>query len=156
MTFLAGQKVRASDLNAITFGMEQGGWTISANLAISTPTLINNWVQFSGETIVGISHSSGVFTVTQGGLYNINLSIRFSASTADRYCFIAGTGTTDTWAKSSVSSGATGLNVSCSVTKRIAAGGNIRMYGYTGAAANAVHESAGDLVTGCTIYYAGP
>jgi hypothetical protein len=159
MAFTAGQKIRASDLNNITFGIEQGEWTILANLALAAPTLINNWTPYVGTnpaTIAGISHSSGVFTVTRGGIYNINLSIRFSAATADRYCFICGGSASDIWAKSSTPSSASGVNVSCSVSKRLAAGANIRMYGYSGAASNAIHESGAELVTGCTIYYSGP
>ncbi|UOZ10551.1 hypothetical protein [Amycolatopsis sp. WQ 127309] len=159
MAFFAGQKLRASDLNNITFGAEQGEWTILANLALSTPTLINNWTPYVGTnpaTISGISHSSGVFTVTRGGIYVTSLAIRYSATTADRYCFIAGTGSSDIWAKSSTPSAASGINTSCAVTKRIAAGGTIRMYGYAGSATNAIHESGAELVTGCTIYYAGP
>ncbi len=155
----AGQKIRASDLNNITPGTEQGEWTISANLAIGTPTLINNWTPWTGAnpaTVAGISHSSGVCTVTLGGLYNINLAVRFSSATADRYCFIVGSGTSDVWSKSSTASAATGLNVSCSVTKRIAAGGAIRCYAYSGSSSNAVHEAGTDLVTGVTIYRLGP
>jgi hypothetical protein len=159
VAFTAGQKLRASDLNNITPGYEQGEWTILANLAIGTPTLINNWTPYVGvnaATIAGISHSSGVFTVTLGGIYACSLGIRFSAATADRYCFIAGTGSSDIWIKSSTASAATGLNVSCAVTKRLAAGAAIRMYGYSGAASNAIHESGAELVTGCTIYRLGP
>jgi hypothetical protein len=149
----AGQKIRASDLNTITPGNEQGEWTIAANLAIGTPTLINNWSAWSGATIAGISHSSGVFTVTDGGIYTISLSIRFSATAAGgHYCFITGV-STEIWAKSS-ETGTT--NVACTATKRIAAGGTIRCYGYSSPGSNAVHEQAGDLVTGVTIYRLGP
>ena len=152
----AGQKIRASDLNNITAGNEQGEWTISADLGIGTPTLINNWTPFSGATVSGISVSAGVFTVTAGGIYVISLSCRFSAATADRYCFISGSAVTPVWAKSSTASSASGLNVSCAVTKRIAAGGTLRCYAYSGAASNVTHESAGDLTTGVTIYRLGP
>lgn len=149
----AGQKIRASDLNAITAGNEQGEWTISASLAIGTPTLINNWTPFTGATIAGISHSSGVFTVTAGGIYTIAFSVRFSTVTADMYTFIAGTGTGDTWFKNSQTGAA---NCGVSGTKRIAAGGTIRCYAYAGSAKNAIHEAVGDLCTGVSIYRLGP
>lgn len=149
----AGQKIRASDLNAITAGNEQGEWTIAANLAIGTPTLINNWTAFSGATVAGISHSSGVFTVTAGGIYAIAFSWRGSTATGDQYAFIAGTGTGDTWFKNS--NGAT-PNTAVAGTKRIAAGGAIRCYAYASSAKNAIHEAVGDLCTGVTIYRLGP
>jgi hypothetical protein len=151
--FSIRQKLRVVDLDNITAGIEQGEWTISANLAIGTPTLINNWTPFSGATIAGISHSAGVFTVPLGGVYLCALSMRFSNATADKYCFIAGTGTTDTWWKSGQSAAA---NISVAGPKRIAAGGAVRFYGYAGSASNAIHENAADLVTGCAIYRLGP
>lgn len=157
MAFYAGQKLRASDLNNITPGYEQGEWTILANLGLGTPTLINNWTPYVGTnpaTIAGISHSSGVFTVTLGGIYNINLSIRYSAGSGDKYCFINGTGSSDIWAKDSISG--TIVNASCSVSKRLLAGATIRMYGYSSAGGNAIHESGAELVTGCSIYRIGP
>lgn len=158
MAFTAGQKLRASDLNNITFGIEQGEWTILANLTVTTPTLINNWTPYTGATVSGISHSSGVFTVTRGGIYNIALSCRFGGgATTDRYAFIAGTGSSDIWFKSSTPVSASGVNCSAAGSKRIAAGGTIRMYAYAGTATtNVTHESGAELVTGCTIYYAGP
>lgn len=157
MAFTAGQIVRASDLNNITPGYEQGEWTISANLAIGTPTLINNWTPWVGAypaTIAGISHSSGEFTVTLGGLYAIAFGWRGSTVTADTYAFITGAGGgSDVWFKNSQTGAA---NVGVSGTKRIPAGGKIRCYAYAGSAKNAVHESATDLVTGVTIYRLGP
>jgi hypothetical protein len=155
MTFLAGDDATADALNRMCPGYEQGEWTISADLALGTPTLITNWTPYTGATVSGISVAAGVFTVGVGGLYTTTLGVRFSASTADRYCFIAGTGTTQTWIKSSTPSSASGLNTSCAITKRVPAGGTIRCYAYSGAAANATHESAGDLVTGVTIYRLG-
>ncbi|MGW4525195.1 hypothetical protein [Amycolatopsis sp. NPDC004378] len=156
----AGQKIRADDLNNITPGSEQGEWTISANLAIGTGTLINNWTPWIGSnpaTIDGISHSAGVFTVTRGGIYLISLAVRFVSSTTDRYCMITGSGgLTDQWAKSSTPSAAGGLNVSCSVPKRIAAGGTFRCYAFVTTTTNATHESGSDLVTGVTAYRLGP
>ena len=80
-----------------------------------------------------------------------------NVATTDKYCFIAGASASDVWAKSSTPTSNTGLNVSCTVTKRIAAGGTIRMYGYAGVAVTKLkHEAGTDLVTGCTIYRAGP
>jgi hypothetical protein len=151
--FRIRQKLRVAELDNITVGIEEGEWTIAANLAISTPTLINNWTPFPGANITGISHAAGVFTVTEGGVYLPSLSVRFSNATADKYCFIAGTGTGDTWWKSGQSAAA---NASVCGPKRIAAGGEIRFYAYAGSASNAIHESAADLVTGCAIYRLGP
>lgn len=161
MSFYAGQKLRASDLNNITPGYEQGEWTILANLTITTPTLINNWTPYVGTnpaTIAGISHSSGVFTVTLGGIYAVALSCRMGGgATTDRYCFIAGTGSSDIWFKSSTPVSASGVNVSCAGTKRLLAGATIRMYAYAGTATtNVTHESGSELTTGCTIYRLGP
>lgn len=153
--WVAGDDLTAVDLNKACGGYEKGEWTISANLALGTPTLINNWIPFTGATIAGISHSAGVFTVGVGGTYAISFGWRSSAATADRYAFIVGTGTTDVWNKNSVSSAASGLNCAVSVEKQIAAGGTIRCYAYSGAAANAIHETASDLVTGVTIYRLG-
>lgn len=136
-------------------GYEKGVWTIAADLAIGTPTLINNWTPYAGATNLGITVNAGVFTVGVGGEYLIALSMRFSSATADRYCFIAGSGTTQTWAKSSTPLSATGLNVSCAVPIPIAAGGQFRCYGYSGSASNATHEAGGDLITGVSVYRLG-
>lgn len=155
MAFLAGDDATADAINRMCPGYEQGEWTIAADLAIGTPTLINNWTPYTGATVQGIAVASGVFTVGVGGLYTISLSCRFTASTADRYCFISGSGVTPVWIKSSTAQAATGLNTACAVTKRVAAGGTIRCYAYSGAAANVTHEAAGDLVTGVTIYRLG-
>lgn len=156
MSFTAGQKVRASDLNNITPGIEQGEWTILANLALGTPTLINNWTPWVGTNpaiIAGISHSSGVFTVTLGGIYMCAVSARGSTATADMYAFIAGASASDVWYKDSQSGAA---NVAASGPKRIAAGGTVRFYIYAGSAKNAIHESGTDMVTSCSIYRLGP
>lgn len=157
MAFTAGQRLTAAMLNDITVGSEQGEWTIAANLLIGAPSLINNWVPFTGAVIKGITHSAGVFTVgPAGGLYTVSLACRFTAATADRYCFVVGTGTTDTWTKSSVGSSATGLNTSVAITKRVPPNGQIRCYAYAGVASSVTHETASDLVTGVTIVREGP
>lgn len=153
MAFRVRQKLTAALLNNITPGIEQGEWTIAANLAIGTPTLINNWTAFSGGTIDGITHSAGVFTCPLGGSYLISLSVRFSNATNDKYAFIAGTSALDTWFKNSTNGSA---NVGVTGAKRVAAGGQIRCYAYSGTASNAVHEQAADLTTGVTIYRLGP
>jgi hypothetical protein len=156
MAFYSGQKLRASDLNNITPGYEQGEWTILANLAIGTPTLISNWTPYVGTnpaTIAGISHSSGVFTVGLGGLYACAFSWRGSTATADMYAFICGTGSSDIWFKNSQTGAA---NVGVAGTKRLLAGAAIRFYAYAGSAKNAIHESGSELSTGCSIYRLGP
>lgn len=155
MPFLAGDDATADAFNRACPGYEQGEWTISADLAIGTPTLITNWTPYSGATIQGIAVASGVFTVGVGGLYSIDLAIRFSAATADRYCFIQGATTGFAWTKSSTAQAATGLNVSCGIRKRLPAGATIRCYGYSGVGSNATHEQASDLITGVTIYRLG-
>ncbi len=154
MAFLAGQDLTAEMLNDITPGIEQGEWTIAANLPLATPTLINNWTPFPGAIVDGIVHNAGVFTVTRGGIYDITLSIRFSATAAGgHYCFITGV-PTEIWVKSAE----TGVvNASCAIAgKRIQAGGTIRGYGYSSPGSSAIHESGADLVTGITIYRKGP
>lgn len=155
MAALAGDDLAADALNRMVPGYEQGEWTIAADLAIGTPTLINNWTPYAGATIQGIALAAGVFTVGIGGQYLISLACRFSAATADRYCFIQGASTGFTWTKSSTPQGATGLNVSCAVNKRIPAGGTIRCFAYSGVGSNVTHEAASDLVTGVTIYRLG-
>lgn len=159
MAFLAGDDATADAINRMCPGYEQGEWTLPASpagdVAIGTPTLINNWTPYAGATIQGIAVAAGVFTVGVGGIYTVTLSVRFTAATADRYCFISGSGVAPIWVKSSTPSSASGLNVSCSITKRIAAGGTLRCYAYSGAASNATHEANGDLVTGVTIYRQG-
>jgi hypothetical protein len=153
MVFRIRQKLTAALLDNITAGYEQGEWTIAANLAIGTPTLINNWTAYAGATVTGISHAAGVFTVTEGGIYAISLSVRFSNATNDKYAFIAGTSSLDTWFKNSSNGSA---NVGVTGVKRVAAGGAIRCYAYSGTASNAIHEQASDLTTGVTIYRLGP
>lgn len=151
MAFATGQELNAADLDDITSGIEGGEWTIAANLAIGTPTLINNWTAVG--SVAGITHSSGVFTCPRGGLYAVSFSVRFSNATNDKYVFVAGTSALDTWFKNAAGSVA---NCGVSGTKRISAGGAIRCYAYSGTASNAVHENATDLVTGVTIYRLGP
>jgi hypothetical protein len=127
-----------------------GEWLISGSLAIGTPTLINNWVARSGITPNGVSHSAGVFTSTFNFVYTIAFGWRGSTATADTYAYIAGTGATgDVWFKNSQSGAA---NVGTSGSRRVGAGGNIRLYAYAGSAKNAVMETVGDSVTGVTIY----
>lgn len=155
MAVLAGDDLAADALNRMVPGYEQGEWTIAADLAIGTPTLINNWTPYAGATIQGIALAAGVFTVGIGGQYLISLACRFSAANADRYCFIQGAAAGFTWTKSSTAQAATGLNVSCAINKRIPAGGTIRCFAYSGVGSNVTHESASDLVTGVTIYRLG-
>ncbi|RSD26343.1 hypothetical protein [Amycolatopsis eburnea] len=156
MGFLAGDDAVADLINRACGGYEQGKWTINADLALGTPTLINNWVPYigtSGQVNSGISVAAGVFTVGVGGEYFISLSVRHSATAAGgHYCFIAGSGTTQTWSKSS-ETGA--LNTSCAVSMKIPAGGNFRCYGYSSPGSNATREGASDLVTGVAVYRLG-
>jgi hypothetical protein len=76
----------------------------------------------------------------------MSLNVRFSNTTADKYCLVCGTApTTDTWFKDGQSGAA---SVGCGGPKYLAAGSTIRCYAYAGSASNAIHESAGDMVTG--------
>lgn len=132
-----------------------GDYTISGALAIGTPTLINNWITWSGGvTPVGISHSSGTFTVTKAGLWDIRMSCRFSNATADKYCFLVpASATTPIKAKSAAGSVA---NVgTASMLHRFAASGTFRAYAYAGSASNVINETAGDMVTGIQAYRIG-
>lgn len=153
MGFLAGETLTAAKLNAAVPGLEQGEWTIAADLAIGTPTLINNWTPYPGATVDGITVVAGVFTVGIGGEYNIGLATRFSATAAGgHYCFIAGAGANPIWTKSSE---AGTVNTSCSITKRIPAGGTFRCYAYSSPGSNVTKENGADLVTGVTAYRLG-
>lgn len=157
MGFLAGDDATAELINRACGGYEQGKWTISADLALGTPTLINNWTPYSGtsgQINSGISVAAGVFTVGIGGEYLIELALRLSATAAGgHYCFIAGSGTTQTWTKSSDPGGS--LNISCAVSMKLPAAGNFRCYGYSSPGANATREGASDLVSGVSVYRLG-
>lgn len=144
--------VVVADLSGATPG---GEWTISAPLAIGTPTLINNWTPFGGITPVGISHSAGTFTLTNGGVWDISLSCRWSNATADKYCFITGAAALTPILYKSASSTVANTG-SAAGPHRFAAGGQFRCYGYAGSASNVDHENVNDLVTGVTAYWRGP
>lgn len=156
MAFLAGDDLAAEALNRAVGGYEQGKWTISADLAIGTPTLINNWVPYTGtpgQIISGISVAAGVFTVGIGGEYLISLGTRHNGvASGGHYCFITGSGVNPIWSKSSESGT---VNCSCAVSMKIAAGGTFRCYAYSSPGTNVTRENGVDLVTGVSVYRLG-
>lgn len=124
--------------------------------SIGTGTLLTQWS--ANGTPNGVSHSAGVFTVTEAGLYTLSLNVRFTSVglvSADRYIWIAGAATNDIWAKAS--SAGQNFNLSCTTTKRLVAGQQIRTYAYIGTGTTTVsRESAsGDVVPGMNIYKVG-
>lgn len=124
---------------------------IAADVAIGTPTLITNMTVVN-TALVGITHSAGVWTVQQPGWLNITFSVRFSNTTVDKYAFIAGTGTNDVWGKDSTNGSA---NTQATCQRYLTAGAQFRCYAYSGAAANATHESGADNITGMQATWLG-
>jgi hypothetical protein len=117
----------------------------AGTLAVPIGTkLIDNWV--ANGSISGISVASGVFTVSEGGLWHIDTSVRLAGgnSTSTRYLIICGTSLTDTWYKNSTGAA---LNIAVSGTKRLTAGATFRIYCYIdGAAGTLQRESSSDLL----------
>lgn len=114
-------------------------------------TLLTPWTAVG--TPSGVTHSAGVFTVTEAGLYTISASIR-TAGSDSKWLWIAGSGPTgDTWFKSSV--GGAAFNVAVSGTKRLVAGQQIRIYSFIGTTQTVGRETAGDFCPGVTIYKLG-
>lgn len=133
-----------------------GEWSFGAStqaLPANVSTLLTAWGAVG--TPSGVSHSGGVFTMTEAGLYVISASYRtaFVNTAFDKYIFIAGTGTSDTWFKNAC--GGQVFNCGVSGVKRVAAGAQCRIYAYSTTATTLQRETAGDLVTGITIYKIG-
>jgi hypothetical protein len=124
---------------------------IAADLAIGTPTLVTNMTTVN-TALVGISHAAGVWTVQITGWWNLTFSVRLSNTTVDKYAFIAGTGTGNVYGKDSTNGSA---NTQATCQKYLTAGSQFRCYAYSGAAANATHESAGDDITGLQATWLG-
>lgn len=118
-----------------------------------TPTLLTQWAAVG--TPDGVSHSSGVFTLTEGGLYSIAASMRtsFLGSAFDKYIFIAGTSSADTWFKNAA--GGQVFNLSVPGLKRVPAGQEVRIYVYVTSSVTITREAATDFVTGVSIYKVG-
>lgn len=113
--------------------------------------LLTQWTAVG--TPSGVSHSAGVFTVTEAGLYNISTSIRVGGTT-EKWLWICGSALTgDTWFKDSTS-GAT-YNLNASGTKRLAAGTQIRIGVFFGTTQSVARESIGDFVPSVSIYKIG-
>ena len=123
---------------------------------IAAGTLLTQWSAVG--TPSGVSHSAGVFTLTEAGLYTISCSVRFTSVgtiSSDRYLWICGSGPSgDVWAKAS-SAGAN-FNLACTTTRRLPAGQQVRAYAYIGTGTTTIaRESAGDSVPLITLYKVG-
>lgn len=133
-----------------------GEWQFGAStqaLPANQATLLTAWNAVG--TPSGVSHSGGVFTLTEAGLYVVSASYRtaFVNVGFDKYIFIAGSGTSDTWFKNS-SSGQT-FNCAVSGVRRVAAGSQVRVYAFSTVATTLQRETAGDFSTGISIYKIG-
>lgn len=133
-----------------------GEWQFGAStqaLPANTATLLTAWTAVG--TPSGVSHSGGVFTLTEGGLYVVSASYRtaFVSGAFDKYIFVAGSGTTDTWFKNSA--GGQAFNMAVSGVRRVAAGSAVRIYAYSTVATTLQREAAGDFCTGVSIYKIG-
>lgn len=131
-----------------------GEWQFGANtqnVTGGTNTLLTQWTAVG--TPSGVSHSAGVFTVTEAGLYNISTSIRVGGST-EKWLWICGTALTgDTWFKASTG-GAT-FNLNAAGTRRLTAGSQIRIGVFFGSTQTVARETAGDFVPSVSIYKIG-
>lgn len=133
-----------------------GEWSFGAStqaLPANTSTLMTAWNAVG--TPSGVTHSSGVFTLTEAGLYVISASYRtaFHGVAFDKYIFIAGTGTSDTWFKNSA--GGQAFNMGVSGVRRVTANTQVRIYAYSTVATTLQRETAGDFCTGVSIYKIG-
>ena len=100
----------------------------------------------------GVSHSAGVFTVTEAGLYVISLSLRFGGVTGDKYAWIAGAASGDIWFKNSTSGA---VNCAVSGVRRLTAGQQIRTFAYSATTTTIGREAVGHFTPGVTIYKIG-
>jgi hypothetical protein len=130
-----------------------GEYLLTSQGSIGLGTLLTAWS--ANGTPSGVSHSSGVFTLTEAGLYVMTLNVRFTNSgTADRYIWICGSGSTDTWAKAGTLGAS--FNLSASVVRRVPAGQQVRCFAYYGTPSTTVgNENAGDEIPGFAIYKVG-
>lgn len=127
-----------------------GEWSFGASTQSvgAANTLLTQWAAVG--TPSGVTHSAGVFTVTEAGLYTISASYR--AGGADKWIWIAGTALAgDTWFKNS----STTFNVGVSGTRRLTAGQQIRIVGYIATTQTIGRETTGDFCPGVTIYKIG-
>jgi hypothetical protein len=130
-----------------------GEWSFGASTQSvgAANTLLTAWTAVG--TPNGVSHSAGVFTVTEAGLYAISASYRASGST-ERWIWVCGTALTgDTWFKNSASANA--FNVGVAGIRRLTAGQTIRIAAYQGTTQTIGRETSGDFCPGVTIYKIG-
>jgi len=130
-----------------------GEWSFGASTQSvgAANTLLTAWSAVG--TPSGVSHSAGVFTVTEAGLYTIAASYR-AGGTTEKWIWICGTALTgDTWFKNSASGNA--FNVGVAGTRRLLAGTQIRIGAYIGSTQTIQRESTGDFCPGVTIYKIG-
>jgi hypothetical protein len=120
------------------------------SLSAGANTLITGWS--AQTTLRGISHSAGVFTVTNGGIWNISASLRFSAS-AGLYMWFTKSGSTDQRMKTSIPSGTLELAAGGSV--RLADNDTFRLYVWSSGANNVTRETTGDVIPALHAYRVG-
>lgn len=131
-----------------------GEWQFGTNtktLVASTSTLLDQWTAIG--TPSGVTYASGVFTVTEAGLYTISTSIRTTAVSTNKYLSINGAAGSDIWSKNSCSGAV--YSLSTTATRRLTAGQTIRTYAYADAILTIQREGAGDPVPFISIYKVG-
>lgn len=134
-----------------------GEWSFGAstqNLTAGTNTLLTPWTAVG--TPSGVSHSAGVFTLTEAGLYLITASYRTQLTgVGDRYIWITGASgaTGDIWAKNSTAE--QGFNCAVSHVRRVPAAQTVRIWAYTEIASVIAREASGDFCPGVSIYKIG-
>jgi len=97
--------------------------------------------------------ASGVVTINRPGWWQLTLNLRYTNGSYEKYAMI-GASAANLWAKDSTA--AYTLNVSCSATKKLAAGTTFGCYSYSQAAAAITKESTGDHISGFSAVWRGP
>lgn len=130
-----------------------GEFLLASQGSIGLGTLLTAWTP--NGTPSGVSHSGGVFTLSEAGLYLMTLNVRFvNVGTADRYIWIAGAASNDTWAKAGTIGAS--FNLSTSVVRRVPAGQQVRCFAFYGTPSTTVsNENPGDELPGFAVYKIG-
>ena len=133
-----------------------GEWTFGASTqSIAQGTLLTQWSAIG--TPSGVSHSAGVFTLTEAGLYVLAAGVRFTNGplvSSERCVWIAGAHVNTIFTENS--SSGYGLNVSTSTIRRLPAGQTLRVYAYIGTGSTTIgRENASDINPTVSIYKVG-
>lgn len=124
---------------------------IAADFSVGTPTLVTNMTVVN-RPLVGITHSSGVFTVQIAGWWQITCSWRFGNPTGEYRAFIAGTSNANVWSEDSSNYNST----QATVTKYLTAGQQFRCYALSNPGNLITHEHVGDDISGMQATWLAP